>query len=85
MNVRRLAQCYRCRRVFAARGRERFCPDCAAAMRRFRFWTRPAEGWGAVAVFAGLAALLLLQGRPLVPTLLAVGAVALWYLARSGR
>jgi hypothetical protein len=34
--VTRLAQCYRCRRVFAARPGERYCPSCRRQLARER-------------------------------------------------
>ena len=84
MNVRRLAQCYRCRRLFAPRGDERYCPDCAAEYRRRGLL---GDSLGSrrrplAIVLGGVGLLVLLQGADLLPTLLALGLVAAWYVYR---
>lgn len=53
--LHRLESCHRCRRVFVARGAERFCPDCLRARRREanrRALGGGATGWAATGVFA---------------------------------
>lgn len=82
MNVRRLAQCYRCRRLFSPRGDERYCPDCAAEYRRRGLLGDSRWGsWRPLAVVLGGAGLLvLLQGGEVVPTLVALALVAAWYV-----
>ncbi|HEX6988165.1 MAG TPA: hypothetical protein VF282_01735 [Bacillota bacterium] len=84
LNVRRLAQCYRCRRVFAPRGDERYCRECLAELRRQRLlgggWSR----WQGLAVVLGGIGLIVgfVEGRGTLSTLLALGLVLAWYLTR---
>lgn len=83
MKVHRLAQCYRCRRIFEARGDQRYCPDCAEDLRsrQSRVW----QSWRPFAlVVGGIVAILLLQGTSPLVALLSAAALAAWYVYVQG-
>ncbi|MEX2355544.1 MAG: hypothetical protein WD535_00785 [Thermaerobacterales bacterium] len=84
----RLAQCYRCRRLFDARKREeRYCPDCAAEIKaRFDLPSLSHIPWAALVVMGAILYFVLIRSRDPVTALLAVvlvGVFAVWRLGRS--
>lgn len=69
--------------MFAPRGDERYCPDCRAELRRQQLFGIGGRGrWQGLAVVLGGVGLIVgfVEGRGLLPTLLALGLVLAWYL-----
>jgi hypothetical protein len=74
--VTRLAQCYRCRRVFVARPGERYCPNCRRELARERNRRRLGIGatvsggsWGPILWVVALTVVGTLVGHPYIGAL----------------
>ncbi len=80
--VTRLAQCYRCRRVFVARPGERYCPNCRRELARERNRRRLGLGasvtsrsWAPIMWVAALTVVGALVGHPYIGALAGVAIV----------